>query len=207
MPVFLCAALLIYLLLRKVKIKSSNPIAKNTNPKIKIKTEPVSDTICEYHPNSASPMAKKAINSFPIILILKLININLSEKRQPRTHAQRSPAQKDAFGVARAGSLYYHPTSRVFIKGNGRDGRGVQKEALPATLRSFELYGRLTRLEVSIMAINEGTKLEELERIKGELRELLPLLSKWRVEELQKLISQHYTTQSGSTTSSVNMEA
>ena len=44
------------------------------------------------------------------------------------------------------------------------------------------------------MAINEDTKLEELERIKGELRELLPLLSKWRVEELQKLISQHYTT-------------
>ena len=70
----------------------------------------------------------------------------------------------------------------------------VQKEALPATLRSFELYGRLTRLEVSIMAINEDTKLEELERIKSELRELLPLLSKWRVEELQKLISHYYTT-------------
>ena len=70
----------------------------------------------------------------------------------------------------------------------------VQKEALPAILRSFELYGRLTRLEVSIMAINEDTKLEELERIKGELKELLPLLSKWRVEELQKLISHHYTT-------------
>ena len=44
------------------------------------------------------------------------------------------------------------------------------------------------------MAINEDTKLEELQRIKGELRELMPLLSKWRVEELQKLISQHYTT-------------
>ena len=44
------------------------------------------------------------------------------------------------------------------------------------------------------MAITEDTKLEELVRIKGELRELLPLLSKWRVEELQKLISQHYTT-------------
>ncbi len=43
------------------------------------------------------------------------------------------------------------------------------------------------------MAINEDTKLEELERIEGELRELLPLLSKWRVEELQKLISHHYT--------------
>ena len=46
---------------------------------------------------------------------------------------------------------------------------------------------------MSIMAINEDTKLEELERIKGELRELLPLLSKWRVEQLQKLISHHYT--------------
>ncbi len=46
----------------------------------------------------------------------------------------------------------------------------------------------------SIMAINEDTKLEELERIKGELRELLPLLSKWRVEELQKLVSHHYAT-------------
>ncbi|MCL5092304.1 MAG: site-specific integrase [Candidatus Marsarchaeota archaeon] len=44
------------------------------------------------------------------------------------------------------------------------------------------------------MAINEDTKLEELERIKGELRELLPLLSKWRVEELQKVISHYYTT-------------
>ena len=44
------------------------------------------------------------------------------------------------------------------------------------------------------MVINEDTKLEELERIKGELRELLPLLSKWRVEELQKLISHYYTT-------------
>ncbi|MCL5238953.1 MAG: site-specific integrase [Candidatus Marsarchaeota archaeon] len=44
------------------------------------------------------------------------------------------------------------------------------------------------------MAISEDTKLEELERIKGELLELLPLLSKWRVEELQKLISRHYTT-------------
>ncbi len=55
------------------------------------------------------------------------------------------------------------------------------------------LYVRLTSLVVSIMAINEGTKLEELERIKGELRELLPLLSKWRVEQLQKLISHHYT--------------
>ncbi len=43
------------------------------------------------------------------------------------------------------------------------------------------------------MAINEDTKLEELQRIKGELRELMPLLSKWRVEELQKLISHHYT--------------
>ena len=43
------------------------------------------------------------------------------------------------------------------------------------------------------MAINEDTKLEELERIKGELKELLPLLSKWRVEELQKLVSEHYT--------------
>lgn len=44
------------------------------------------------------------------------------------------------------------------------------------------------------MAINDDTKLEELERIKGELRELMPLLSKWRVEELQSLISKHYTT-------------
>jgi integrase len=43
------------------------------------------------------------------------------------------------------------------------------------------------------MAINEDTKLEELQRIKRELRELLPLLSKWRVEELQKIISHHYT--------------
>lgn len=42
------------------------------------------------------------------------------------------------------------------------------------------------------MAINEDTKLEELERIKAELRELLPLLSKWRVEELQKQLSQFY---------------
>lgn len=44
------------------------------------------------------------------------------------------------------------------------------------------------------MNITEATKLEELERIKGELKELMPLLSKWRVEELQKLISHHYTT-------------
>lgn len=42
------------------------------------------------------------------------------------------------------------------------------------------------------MAINEDTKLEELERIKGELKELLPLLSKWRVEELQKQLSEFY---------------
>ena len=55
------------------------------------------------------------------------------------------------------------------------------------------------------MAINEDTKLEELERIKGELRELLPLLSKWRVEELQKIIST--IQQSGSIGNSVNMEA
>lgn len=52
----------------------------------------------------------------------------------------------------------------------------------------------LLSLDVSIMAINEDTKLEELQRIKGELTALLPLLSKWRVEELQKLVSQHYTT-------------
>ncbi|HUC38913.1 MAG TPA: site-specific integrase [Candidatus Acidoferrum sp.] len=42
------------------------------------------------------------------------------------------------------------------------------------------------------MAINENTKLEELLRIKGEIKELLPYLSKWRVEELNKLISQFY---------------
>ncbi len=42
------------------------------------------------------------------------------------------------------------------------------------------------------MAITEDTKLEELERIKGELRELLPLLSKWRVEELRALVSKHH---------------
>ncbi|MCL4379517.1 MAG: site-specific integrase [Candidatus Marsarchaeota archaeon] len=65
----------------------------------------------------------------------------------------------------------------------------VQKEALSV----FGLFKRLTHLEVSIMAINEDTKLEELQRIKGELKELLPLLSKWRVEELQKLVSEHYT--------------
>ncbi len=65
----------------------------------------------------------------------------------------------------------------------------VQKEALSV----FGLFKRLTRLEVSIIVINENTKLEELQRIKGELRELLPLLSKWRVEELQKLVLEHYT--------------
>lgn len=61
-------------------------------------------------------------------------------------------------------------------------------------LSDVELYVRLTAIEVSIIAINEDTKLEELKRIKGELRDLLPLLSKWRVEELQSLISKHYTT-------------
>jgi integrase len=62
------------------------------------------------------------------------------------------------------------------------------------TAGSAELYYRITRIEVSILNITEDTKLEELERIKGELRELMPLLSKWRVEELQSLISKHYTT-------------
>ncbi len=42
------------------------------------------------------------------------------------------------------------------------------------------------------MAIGEDTKLEELERIKGELRELMPLLSKWRVEELRALVSKYH---------------
>jgi integrase len=44
------------------------------------------------------------------------------------------------------------------------------------------------------MSISEETKLEDLQRIKGDLKALLPLLSKWRVEELQTLISHHYTT-------------
>ena len=44
------------------------------------------------------------------------------------------------------------------------------------------------------MALTQDSTVEELERVKGELNELLPLLSKWRVEELQKLISHHYTT-------------
>ncbi len=42
--------------------------------------------------------------------------------------------------------------------------------------------------------INEDTKLDELEHVKKELQALLPLLSKWRVEELQQIISHHYTT-------------
>jgi integrase len=49
-------------------------------------------------------------------------------------------------------------------------------------------------LEVSILALSQNSTVEELERVKGELRALLPALSKWRVEELQKLISRHYTT-------------
>jgi integrase len=44
------------------------------------------------------------------------------------------------------------------------------------------------------MAITPETRLEELERIKGELRELMPLLSKWRVEELRTLISRFHET-------------
>lgn len=44
------------------------------------------------------------------------------------------------------------------------------------------------------MAIDESTKLEELERIRGELRELLPLPSKWRVEELRSQITQFHET-------------
>ncbi len=142
---------------------------------------------------------------------------NNIRKKQTHTQSQRSPAPKDAFGVARAGSLpvqdRYH-AGRAIAEGEAsipphqapaqrhrlrcdpiqKDYASgacasVQKEALSV----FSLFKRLTRLEVSIMAINEDTKLEELQRIKGELKELLPLLSKWRVEELQKLVSEHYT--------------
>jgi len=42
--------------------------------------------------------------------------------------------------------------------------------------KSFTL---LVSLEVSIAMINEDTKLEKLECIKGKLIELMPLLSKW----------------------------
>ena len=56
-----------------------------------------------------------------IISRLMLVELALQfRKKQPCTHASRSPAPKDAFGVARAGSLlvqYHYHTGRAIARG------------------------------------------------------------------------------------------